>query len=229
VAAGRLRRAALLLASGAAVVSGALGASGCGASSHATEVGLRLQREDLIAAAQALERASGEVAAEAAATKAAWPLVANGVAPGLGAADEAKIVAAGRAAAALKLPTVFGELQAARLTGPASSIAGVFRSFAGLSDRGWQMIQYSLKTERGGAGAAASFARRNVALYIESVYDAHFGLAQIGKKMLAGWEKLGGTGAFGGSLPRAEVERLAGMYSEAHYRLHPHDGVKLGS
>jgi hypothetical protein len=61
------------------------------------------------------------------------------------------------------------------------------------------------------------------------VYDAHFGLAQIGKKLLDGWEKLGGSGAFGASLPRGEVERLAGLYSEASDRLHPHDGVKLGS
>jgi hypothetical protein len=229
VAAGTLRRAALLLVGGAAVVFGAAGASGCGSASHSTQTGLRLQREDLIAASHALERATGEVAAETAATKAAWPLIANGLSPGLGPAGEAKIAAAARAAAALKLPSAFGELQAARLTGPAASIAGAFRSFAGLSGRGWQMIQYSLGSERSGTGAAASFARRNVGLYIESVYDAHFGLSQIGKKLLAGWEKLGGAGAFGASLPRAEVERLAGVYSEARDRLHPHDGVKLGS
>jgi outer membrane murein-binding lipoprotein Lpp len=229
VTAGTLRRAALLLVSGAAVVFGVIGASGCGSGGHAKQTTLSLQREDLVATSKALEGATAEVAAEVAATKAAWPLVANGLSPGLGAAGEAKIAASARLAASLKLPSLFGELRATRLTGPAASIAGVFRSFAGLSGRGWQMIQYALNIERSGPRAAASFARRNVALYIESVYDAHFALAQIGKKLLAGWEKLGGPGAFGGLLPRAEVERLAGVYSEANYRLHPHGGVKLGS
>jgi hypothetical protein len=226
VAAGTLRRAALLLTSGAAIL---FGASGCGSASHARQAIQSLEREDLIATSQALARAAGEVTAEVAATKAAWPLVANGVTPRVGAAGEAKIAAAARAAAALKLPSLFGEVEAARLTGPASSMAGLFRSFAGLSGRGWQMIVYALNSERSGTTAAASFARKNVALYIESVYDAHFGLAQIGKKLLDGWEKLGGSGAFGASLPRGEVERLAGLYSEASDRLHPHDGVKLGS
>ncbi|HXD53630.1 MAG TPA: hypothetical protein VN618_02645 [Solirubrobacteraceae bacterium] len=222
--AGTVRKAALLIASGAAVVFGA----GCGSSSRATEAGLRLQREDLIATAKALERSSGEVAAEATATKAAWPLVANGLKASPSPAETAAIAAAARSAAALRLPGVFGESTASTLTGPAASISGAFRSFQGLTSRGWQMIDYTLGRQRDGDRAAA-FARANVALYIESVYDGHFGLAQIGKKLLAGWEKLGGTGSFGGSLPRGEVERLAGLYSERNYRLHPHDGVKLGS
>ncbi len=227
--AGTIRRAALLLASGAAVVFGAVGAAGCGGASHSTQTGLRLQREDLIAAAHALEHARGEVNTENAATKAAWPLVANGLPAGLGPAGEAKIAEAARTAAALKVPVVFGELHAAGLTGPAASIAGAFRAYTGLTGHGWQMIDYALAREQGGPAEAASFARRNVALYIESVYDGHFGLSQIGKTLLSGWERLGGTSAFGASLPRAEVERLAATYSEAHYRLHPHDGVRLGS
>jgi hypothetical protein len=228
VTAGTLRKAALLLVSGAAFAFGPLAAAGCGSGKHATEAGLRLQREDLVAAAGALERASGEVAGESAATKAAWPLIANGLSPSLGAAGEAKIAAAARAAAGLKLPGVFGETHAAQLTGPGAEISGAFRNFAGLTSRGWEMIDYTLIRERRG-GAAASFARENVALYIESVYDGHFGLSQIGKKLLAGWEKLGGPAGFGSSLPRAKVERLAGVYSERNYRLHPHDGVRLGS
>ena len=226
--AGTLRKAALLLASGAALAFGPLAATGCGSGSHSTKAGVRLEREDLVAAAGALERAAGEVARETAATKAAWPLVANGLSRSLGAAGEAKIAAAARAAAGLKLPSVFGESHAAQLTGPGADISGAFRNFDGLSSRGWEMIDYTLSRERRG-GAAASFARENVALYIESVYDGHFGLSQIGKKLLAGWETLGGPAGFGSSLPRAEVERLAGVYSEKNYRLHPHDGVRLGS
>jgi hypothetical protein len=228
VTAGRVRRAALLIASGAAVVVVAAGITACGSSSSVSNAGLRLQREDLIAAARTLEQASGEVSAETSATKAAWPLVANGLNAAIGSDGEARILAAARTSKALKLPSLFGELRASELTGPAASIAGTFRSYTGLSARGWQMISYALTTERGG-GAPASFARANIGLYVESVYDGHFGLAQIGKKLLAGWEELGGTGAFGATLPRAEVERLAGTYSERNYRLHPHDAIKLGS
>ncbi len=54
-----------------------------------------------------------------------------------------------------------------------------------------------------------------MALYIESVYDAQFGIAQIGKKLLPAYEQLGGEGAFGASLTKAEAEQLAGAYSEA--------------
>ncbi len=66
-------------------------------------------------------------------------------------------------------------------------------------------------------------------MYIESIYDAHFTLAQIGKKLLAGYEKLGGASDFGTALTQAEVNALAGAYSEASDRLHPHVGVRLGS
>jgi hypothetical protein len=223
VQAGILRRAALLLASGAA-----LSIAGCGSGTQTTPSGLRLQREDLIATAQALGQAQGEVAREVAATKSAWPLVANGLPAEIATEDEAKIATATRLALALKLPGVLGEHLSEGLTGAGASLAGTFRSFAELSGRGWQMIQASYLASRSDT-SAASFDRANVALYIESVYDAHFGLAQIGKKLLAGYEKLGGPAVFGSTLPRAEVERLARGYSEASCRLHPHTGVKLGS
>ena len=61
------------------------------------------------------------------------------------------------------------------------------------------------------------------------LYDAHFGLAQIGKQLLAGYKRLGGPAAFGSALSEAEVQQLADAYSEARDRLHPHSGVKLGS
>jgi hypothetical protein len=219
--------AARLLRSGAAALLLALAATGCGSASRASEEGLRLQREDLIASARALEQAAGAVRAETAATKAAWPLVANGLPSAPRPEETARIAAAARAAGELKPPALFGELRSAELTGPAASIAGTFRNFAGLAYRGWQMIGYAVSP--GGSGTAAAFAHANAPLYIESVYDAHFGLAQVGKKLLAGWEKLGGSAAFGSSLPRGEVERLAGAYSERELRLHPHDGVRLGS
>jgi len=219
--------AARLLASGAATLLIVLATAGCGSTSHASQQGLRLQREDLIAAARALEQAWPEVRAETAATKAAWPLVADGVPAAPAPSVRAKAQAAARAAAALKPPPLFGELRAAELTGPGASIAGSFHSFVGLSRRGWQMIDYALTGGR--TPRATSFVRDNSALYVESVYDGHFGLSQVGKKLLTGWQMLGGSAAFGAALTRAEVERLAHAYSEQELRLHPHDGVKLGS
>jgi hypothetical protein len=219
------RRAAPRLA-GALAAACALLAAGCGSHRTDNETGLRLQREYLVAATQALDRSAGEVAAAAAATKAAWPLVLDGLPRAPGAAAEAKIAAAANASATLKLPNLFTERVASGLTGPASSIAGDFRNFAALSSRGWQMIEYGLQRPGGGS---ARFARANAPLYVESIYDAQFGLSQIGKKVLDGWEKLGGAKQFGGSLPQAEVERLAKLYSEQNYELEPRARVKLGS
>ena len=216
--AGSSRTAAALLALGAALAS-----AGCGSGAASSQADLRLQREDLIATARALEQARPEAAAETAATKAAWPVVANGLPTGAG--GNARVDAATRRARALRLPSLFSEQRSAGLTGPSSGLAGTYRSFVGLAGTGWTMIQHALST----SGSAEAFARDNAPLYIESVYDGHFGLAQIGKTLLAGYEKLGGAPAFGRSLTQAEVARLAAAYSEPAVRLHPHPGVKLGS
>jgi hypothetical protein len=91
------------------------------------------------------------------------------------------------------------------------------------------MIAASIGQIQSGSPASARFARENIALYIESVYDAHFALAQIGKQLDRAYTMLGGPAAFGPSLPAAEVSALARSYSEAADRLHPHTGVRLGS
>ncbi len=218
------RNVAALLALGVAL----LGGSGCGSSSRATDAGLRLQREDLIAAARALSDTKGDVASETKATKAAWPLVANGLPPTVEAPQRASIAAAARSAGAVRVPSVFGERRGAGLMGPSAGIAGAFRGYAGLSATGWRMIQDALRASARG-GSAASFARANSPLYIESLYDAHFGLSQVGKNLAAGYRKLGGPAAFGDALTQSEVDRLAAAYSEPALRLHPHPGVKLGS
>ena len=215
---------ATLLAIGAALMLGC----GCGSTSRATEVSLRLQREDLIATARGLAALRAPAAAEARAAKAAWPQVANGLPASADARQQAAIAAAVRSAGALRLPVLFSEQRVAGLTGPAAGLAGSMREFTGLAGSGWRMVQYALQTEATG-GAAASFARANSPLYIESVYDAHFGLSQLGKKLTEGYAKLGGPGAFGKALTQAEVQRLAAAYSEPAVRLHPRAGVKLGS
>jgi hypothetical protein len=203
----------------------------CGSTSkQSTPPALKLQREDLAATARALKSAAGPVVREVAASKAAWPLIANGLASNAGnLSGTAAVGAATRAATQLRLPVLFGEAQTRTLTGPAAQLAGLFRSYALLSARGWKLLDAQLAQIASGSPADARFASENAPLYIESIYDGHFTLAQIGKKLLAAYDKLGGDAAFDGSLTRAEVQALARTYSEASDRLHPHVAVRIAS
>jgi len=180
-------------------------------------------------AARALERLQGRVAGEVAATKAAWPQIANGLPKDTTRVVRAPIQGAAGAASKLVLPALFEEAQSSALTGPAAGLAGLFRSYSFLSSRGWQLVEASLDQIERGKPAAARFARANVALYIESIYDAHYSLGKIGKGVVKGYDKLGGAQMFGTALTQAEVDRLARAYSEERNRLHPHVGVRLGS
>jgi hypothetical protein len=224
------RVAALLLTlSGAAGAAGLL--AGCGGSSSAsTPAAERLQREDLVAIAHGLRQAETSAGREMAAARTAWPLVANGLpATATPPATQTALSAASGAARAIVLPPLMSKERARSLTGPASGITGLFRTFEGLTERGWTLTAAaSVQIDRGPA-AAARFARENVPLYIDSVYDGHFDAALIGKSLLAGYTKLGGAQAFGARLTQAEVDALAGAYSPASERLYPHPGVKLGS
>lgn len=222
---------ALRLAPASALACLLAAVAGCGGASKAsTPAALKLQREDLAAVSGALKRLRAPVAREVAATKAAWPLIANGL-PGeiTTVSRSAQARAAAASAARLRLPALLGEAQARTLTGPAAQISGLVRSYALLSARGWKLLDAAFSQIESAPGANARFARANAPLYIESIYDAHFTLAQIGKKLLAGYEKLGGAAAFGAALTQAEVNALARLYSEAADRLHPHVGVRLGS
>jgi hypothetical protein len=189
---------------------------------------LALKREDLIATVRALEQVRASVAQEVAATKALWPSIAKGL-PTAPASLHAQIEAAAASATALRVPAPFGEEASRSLTGPATMIAGTYRTFAELSRSGWQLIAADARGIEGGSRAAAGFARANVDLYIESVYDAHFALSQIGKKVRKAFHDLGGPPAFGIALSEARVDALAGFYSEANDRLEPHVAAKLGS
>ena len=219
-----MRRRALTLCLGAA-----LALAGCGKASTTPPAELALEREDLVFVCRALQQLEGQAGAEVRATRTAWPQVLAGLPPrrhGLYSGDIADAVeAAGR----LRLPTLFEERPAAALTGPASGIAGLYRTFAELAGRGWQMVGAAIYQAEHGGPSAARFARANVALYIESVYDGHFSLAQIGKKLASGYRSLGGAAAFGSSLTDEELRELTTGYSEAADRLHPHVGVRLGS
>jgi hypothetical protein len=203
--------------------------AGCGASHVATSpLALTLQRQDLAAVSRALRESEGPAAREVAATRAAWPLVANGL-PADTRALAPPVAVAAASAARVKLPHLFEEAPAASLTGPASGLAGLFRTYQGLATRAWTQIAAAIAEIERGSPAAARFARENSPLYIESVYDAHFALAQIGKQLPRAYTMLGGSAAFGRTVTQAEVKALAAAYSEASDRLHPHAGVRLGS
>jgi hypothetical protein len=219
-----VRSAALLLTVVAAIV-----ATGCGTGRAASPAELRLQREDLIAVGRALKTAETPVISEVASAKVAWRLVANGLPASISPATRPSIDTAAESAAKIQLPALLGEVQSASLTGPGSQLAGVFRTFTRLTTRGWKLIAAAVEQIEHGSPASARFARENVALYIESVYDGHFDLAQIDKKLRSAYRKLGGPTAFGGALTQSEVDALANAYSEATDRLHPHVGVRLGS
>jgi hypothetical protein len=208
--------------------AGALVDTGCGAGATTTPQEARLQRADLVAVSRVLRGLQRSTSSEVAATKVAWPHVANGL-PAKPRTIYPAIHNASESAAALRLPPLFQEREARSLTGAAAGIAGLFRAFSGLSDRGWQLIGGAIEEIEHGSPATARFARANVPLYIESVYDAHFSLAQIGKQLTDGYGKLGGSGAFGTALTESEVDGLAHAYSEEVDRLHPHPGVRLGS
>jgi hypothetical protein len=200
-----------------------------GCSKGTNQPALALSREDLLATSSALELAAARTTAEVTATKQAWPALADGLPRAIAPATRRAVDAAAAGAAGIRVPALLTWPRAGSLTGPSAEIAGLFRTYALLSKRGWSQIAAAVREIQGGAPPGARFARENVALYIESVYDGHFTLAQIGNKLLAGYRALGGARAFGAQLPPARVSALARAYSEARDRLHPHVGVRLGS
>lgn len=203
-------------------------ASGC-SHKRATPVGKRLQREDLVLIARQLQEVQREATAEVAATKGAWPLIYRGLPTGNSGLARPAIVQAIAIAEKLELPDLVHGFRAEALTGPAYAIAGLYRAYVGLTRRGWRQIGYTIQQIEHGTPVARRFARENVGLYIESLYDAHFSLAQIGKKVVDGYKQLKGPETFFLTLTQEEVDALASAYSEGADRLYPHAGVKFGS
>jgi hypothetical protein len=224
-----LRVAALLLIlSGAAGAGGAL--AGCGGKRKvvASPAAQMLQREDFVVISHGLREAEGSVEREMAAAKIAWPLVANGLPLSIPTRTRVAVASASKTAQAIVVPAPMSEAQARSLTGPAAGIASLFEPFQRLTERGWTLTGAAADEIASGTPAAARFARENVALYIDSIYDGHFDATLIGKSLLAGYKKLGGAASFGGALTQTEVDALARAYSPATERLHPHSAVKLG-
>jgi hypothetical protein len=206
-----------------------LAAGGCGKATPPSAAELALEREDLVVVSRALQGLEGQSETEVEATRAAWPDFYRGPARRNSGLYTAVAREAIESAQRIELPTLLEERDAASLTGPAFGIASLYREFAGLASRGWAMIGASIYQIEHGTPSAARFARENIALYIDSVYDGHFALGQIGRQLLAAYAKLGGEPVFGVALTQAEANAIAAVYSQQRNRLEPHVGVKLGS
>ncbi len=207
----------------------AVALAGCGRHKAATPAEAKLENEDFVAVTAALAAAAPQVEAEVAATKSAWPAILGGVKGRPTAGTRTKVRLAAARAAALSLPTLMSEEGSSQLTGPASPLASRFRSFQRLSSRSWQLLESSLDQIEHGSRSHADFARQNLPLYIEGIYDAHFTLAETGKQLLAAYKKLGGEKTFGGSLTTSQLQQLAARYSTERNELSPKEQVKLGS
>jgi hypothetical protein len=207
----------------------AVALAGCASHKVATPGEAKLENEDLSAVTAELEAAAPQVQAEVAAARAAWPAILGGVRGRPTASTRAKVAAAAQRAAQVPLSSLLSEEGSAQLTGPAFSLAGQFRAFRTLGSRSWQLLDTSLEEIDHGSPAEARFARQNLPLYIESIYDAHFTLGGIGKKLLDAYKRLGATRKTSGSPTPAEIEQLADMYSKERNELSPKERVKLGS
>lgn len=221
--------AARALAAALALLALALPLAGCGGDGKTSPAELALEREDLVYVARALQNAEGQAGAAVSANRNAWPIIHDGLPRGRTGVMRPQLRAAIEASEHLLLPQLFEERQAAALTGPASEIAGLYRSFSLLSGRAWRMLEGYIGQIEGGTPSSALFSRQNEALYIDSIYDGQFGLAQIGKKLGSAYRKLGGEKAFGISLTPAEVSELERAYSEDAVELKPHVGVTFGT
>lgn len=204
--------------------------SSCGRTSISTDpVQAKLEREDLVAVARALHAVEPGVAEEVAAARRAWPLLIDGLPNPVGVRARERILLAAEAAGRLALPALLSEREAAALTGPGSPLAGRYRDFQELCSASWRQIAVALHQAEAGPPSAARYARANVGIYVEGVYDAHYSLAEAGRRVASAYQMLGGAPAFGAALTQAEVDQLEGFYTAAHDRLTPHERVKLGS
>jgi hypothetical protein len=211
--------------------------AGCGPSSasHAqSDRELALQRTQFEQVSSQLSALEGAVKREVTASRGAWTPIADGLPRVLGSSLRTAVSLANARAKALPEPSFLAN--ASKLTGPAAGIAGIYENYEQLAQRGWNLSEAAVRAisnagparrSRDAASARtsvaqASFARMNTPLYIDSVYDGHFDLSLLGKSISNGYEKLGGTQAFGTALTQSQINALAAAYSIPAVRLEPH-------
>lgn len=206
--------------------------TGCGSGgSNVSRREYALERAQFEQVADELREVQGAVRHEVATSRSAWPLIYNGLPSRMSPRLQSSVKAASDVAGALPAPRFMA--QQATLTGPASGIAGLYEDYDRLAERGWRLTETTVSGILNGPRSVASFVRANSPLYIDSIYDGHFDLSLIGKKLLEGYEKIhdlseekkfAGIGGFGASLTQREVQALAAAYSIPAVRLEPHPG-----
>jgi hypothetical protein len=214
-------------------VAGMVGAiAGCGSGeSNISRREYALERAQFEQVADELGEVRAAVHREVATSRAVWPRIYNGLPAHIGTRVQDGIKAASEVAGDLPAPRFMAKQ--ATLTGPASGIAGLYEDYDRLAERGWRLTETGIAGIMSGPVSVQRFVRANSPLYIHSVYDGHFDLSLIGKKLLAGYKKIAalskgkkfaGIGGFGASLTQGEVNALAAAYSIPAVRLEPHPG-----
>lgn len=183
---------------------------------------LALQRAQFVRVSRGLTQVETPVHSEVTSSRAAWPLISGGLPPTLDNTLRSAVTTASTTANALPEPSFMTNAQ--ELTGPAAGIAGLYESYDRLAERGWRLTETTITAIDGGTPAVASFARTNSPLYIHSIYDSHFNLSLVGKRLLEGYARLGGPPAFGRTLTQSDVDSLASAYSIPSVRLEPRPG-----
>lgn len=220
------------------LIGTAIPIAGCGSSSSShtqSSRELALERAQFEQVSSQLSDLELAVKREIVASRVAWPSIASGLPQALGSGLRTALSVANVRAKALPEPSFLAN--ARKLTGPASGIAGDYENYEQLAQRGWNLIEATAQTiastgsaatnataADASAAAQASFERMNSPLYIDAIYDGHFDLSLLGKSLVSGYEKLGGSEAFGAALTQPQVNALAEAYSIPAVRLEPHPG-----
>jgi hypothetical protein len=211
-------------------LASALGGCGSG-ESRISRREYALERAQFEQVADELQEVQGAVHREVATSRAVWPLVYNGLPRRIGARLQSGVKAASDVAGALPAPRFMA--RQATLTGPASGIAGLYEDYDRLAERGWRLTETGVSGIVSGPVSVARFVRANSSLYIDAIYDGHFDLSLIGKKLLDGYEKIeklgtqkkfAGIDGFGARLTQREVQALAAAYSIPAVGVQPHPG-----
>lgn len=191
-----------------------------------------LERAQFERVADELSEVRAAVRREVTASRAVWPLIYNGLPKRMSTRLRDGVKAASEVAGALPAPRFMSKQS--NLTGPASGIAGVYEDYDRLAERGWRLTETGVQGIISGPLSVARYVRANSPLYIDAVYDGHFDLSLIGKKLLDGYEKIeklstekkfAGIGGFGSRLTKREIAALAAAYSIPAVRLEPHPGA----
>jgi hypothetical protein len=122
--------------------------AGCGGSNASSRAqssrGLALERTQLAQVSSELGGLEGPVGREVAASREAWPLIADGLPRALPSSLRATVRAASARASALPEPSFLAN--ASKLTGPAAGIAGIYENYEQLSRRGWSLTDAAIQT-----------------------------------------------------------------------------------